>query len=62
MWGYLIFQNFWETQNGTWYHKTFKEHREIRKQKFSCVLFDYLYVHGSWTWKKKDNLQMPQQN
>ena len=32
MWGYLIFQNFWETWKATWYHKTFEEYGEIRIQ------------------------------
>ena len=35
--GYLIFQNFWEAWKGTWYHKTFDEHRQIRKIKDSHV-------------------------
>ena len=26
-------ENFWETQKGTWYHKTFEECGEIRKIK-----------------------------
>ena len=60
--GYLIFQNFRETQNGTWYHKTFKERGEIRKIKIHMwnvwLLTCSLWL---WTWKK-DKVQVPQPN
>ena len=33
MWGYVIFQNFWEMGKDIWYHKTFEKCRVIRKMK-----------------------------
>ena len=27
----------------------------------TCELFDYLHVHGPWTWKR-DKVQVPQRN
>ena len=47
--GYLIFEDFWEMQKGTQYHKTSKECREIRKIKIlmqAIWLLTYYWV--SW--------------
>ena len=56
-WGYLILQNFRETQKGTWYHRTFEERGEIRK-----IKIHYLHVHKPWTWKKDKVHPVPQRN
>ena len=58
---YLIFQNFWETQKGTWYHKTFEEIREIRK--IEIHMWTVWLLACSWTLNmKKGKVQVPQQN
>ena len=57
----MIPQNFWETRKDTWYHKTYEECREIGKIKIHLWTI-WLLVHGPWTWKKKDKVQVPQRN
>ena len=61
MWEYLIFKNFQETQRGTWHHKTFEEHAEIRKIK-SHIWTAWLLT-DSWALNmKKNKVQVPQWN
>ena len=42
--------------------KLLRNMERLEKIKFTCELFDYLHVYGSWTWKKKDKIQVPQWN
>ena len=55
--GYLLFQNFWETWKGTWYHKTLEECRETRKIKIHiwtvwlCIC-SWAFFSPLKTWKK----------
>ena len=46
----MILQNFWETEKGTWYHKTFEEREETRK------------IFTGLENEKKHNVQVPQKN
>ena len=49
-------------QKGTWYHKTFNEHGEIRKTKIHLWTIWLLTCSQDLNMKKKDKVQVPQRN
>ena len=58
----MIFQNFQETQKGTWHEKTFEERGEIRKIKIHMWTVWLLTCSWALNMKKKEKIQASQWN